>query len=92
MEKKLKSDEIAYQVTLRKYEEGLMSPIDLQTSANALIQSRASLLQKKLMYLLKSKQVDYYKGEPLIETPSTPQPPEGGAKENVIMNENNNNN
>ena len=66
MEKKLKSDEIAYQVTLRKFEEGLMSPIDLQTSANILIESKATLLQKKLMYLLKSKQVDYYKGKELI--------------------------
>lgn len=66
MEKKLKADEIAYQLTLRKFEEGLMSPIDLQTSANTLIQSKANLLQKQLMYLLKCKQVDYYKGEPLI--------------------------
>ena len=66
MEKKLKSDEIAYHVTLRKFEEGLMSPIELQTSANILIESKAALLQKKLMYLLKSKQVDYYKGKELI--------------------------
>ena len=66
MEKKLKSDEIAYQVTLRKFEEGLMSPLDLQTSANTLIESKAILLQKKLMYLLKCKQVDYYKGEQII--------------------------
>ena len=62
MERKLKSDEIAYEVTLRKFEEGLMSPLDLQTSANILIESKAMLLQKKLMYLLKCKQVDYYKG------------------------------
>jgi len=66
MEKKLNSDEIAYKVTLRKFEEGLMSPIELQTSANILIQSKANLLQKQLMYLLKCKQVDYYKGKPLI--------------------------
>lgn len=66
MEKKLNSDEIAYQVTLRKFEEGLMSPIDLQTSANTLIESKANLLQRQLMYLLKCKQVDYYKGKPLI--------------------------
>lgn len=66
MEKKLKSDEIAYQVTLRKFEEGLMSPIDLQTSANTLIESKANLLQKQLMYVLKCKQVDYYNGKPLI--------------------------
>lgn len=66
MEKKLASDQVAYQVTLRKFEEGLMSPIDLQTSANILIESRANLLQKQLMYLLKCKQVDYYKGKPLV--------------------------
>lgn len=66
MEKKLKSDEIAYQLTLRKFEEGLMSPIDLQTSSNTLIESKANLLQRRLMYLLKCKQVDYYKGKPLI--------------------------
>ena len=66
MEKKLNSDEIAYQVTLRKFEEGMMSPLDLQTSANILIESKATLLQKKLMYLLKCKQVDYYKGKELI--------------------------
>ncbi len=66
MEKKLAADRMAYQVTLRKYEEGLMSPIDLQTSANTLIQSKANLLQRRLMYLLKSKQVAYYKGEPLV--------------------------
>jgi Outer membrane protein len=65
MEKKLKSDEIAYQLTYRKFEEGLMTPIDLQTSANTLIESKATLLQKKLMYFLKCKQVDYYKGEAL---------------------------
>ncbi len=67
MEKKLKSDEVAYLVILRKFEEGLMSPIDLQTSANTLIESKAKLLQKKLMYLLKCRQVDYYKGKSLLE-------------------------
>lgn len=67
MDKKAKADEIAYQVTLRKFEEGLMSPIDLQTSANTLLLSKADLLQRKLMYLMKCKLVDYYKGKPLIE-------------------------
>lgn len=67
MEKKAQADEIAYQVTLRKFEEGLMSPIDLQTSANTLLLSKADLLQRKLMYLLKCKLVDYYKGKPLFD-------------------------
>lgn len=67
MKKKADADEIAYQVTFRKFEEGLMSPIDLQTSANTLLLSKADLLQRKLMYLMKCKLVDYYKGKPLIE-------------------------
>lgn len=66
MEKKEKADAYAYQVTLRKYEEGLMSPIDLQTSANILLMSKANLLQRRLMYLVKCKEVEYYKGTPLI--------------------------
>lgn len=67
MEKKVRADEIAYQVTLRKFEEGLMSAIDLQTSANTLLLSRADLLQRRLMYLMKCKLVDYYNGRPLID-------------------------
>lgn len=66
MDKKEKADALAYQITLRKYEEGLMSPIDLQTTANTLLMSKASLLQKKLMYLIKCKEVEYYKGIPLV--------------------------
>ncbi|MDR0748214.1 MAG: TolC family protein [Tannerellaceae bacterium] len=66
MEKKKTSDEFAYQVTLRKFEEGLMSPIELQTSANALLESKANLLQRKLLYIIKCKEVDYYKGIPLV--------------------------
>jgi len=66
MEKKKDADNYSYQVTLRKYEEGLMSPLDVQTSSNTLIQSKANLLLKKLTYFMKCREVDYYKGEPLI--------------------------
>ena len=66
MEKKVKSDALSYQVTLRKYEEGLMSPLDVQTNATALLNSKADLLQKRLLYMIKCRQVDYYKGRPLI--------------------------
>ncbi|MDH6356477.1 TolC family protein [Parabacteroides sp. PF5-9] len=67
MEKKTTSDQYSYHVTLRKFEEGLMSPLDLQNSSNILLQSRANLLQRKLMFLIKCKEVDYYKGEPLVK-------------------------
>jgi outer membrane protein len=67
LEKKLASDRIAYQMTLRMFEEGLMSPIELQTSANTLVESKAKLLHRQLMYLLRCRQVDYYNGNALVE-------------------------
>jgi len=66
MEKKVVADELAYKVTLRKFEEGLMSPLDLQTSSNTLLESRANLVQKKLLYLLSDRLVEYYKGNKII--------------------------
>jgi outer membrane protein len=68
MDRKLLADELAYRVTLRKFEEGLASPLDLQTASGTLIESKANLLRTKLMYTLKCRQVNYYKGESLIET------------------------
>lgn len=66
MEKKVKADDLAYQVTLRKFEEGLMSPLDVQTNATTLLNSKADLLQRRLLYMMKCRQVDYFKGQPLI--------------------------
>ena len=43
MEKKVKADALAYQITLRKFEEGLMSPLDVQTNATILLNSKADL-------------------------------------------------
>ncbi len=65
--KQVKANELAYQLVLRQYEEGLMSPIDVQTTSATLLESRANLLQRKLMYIMKSKIVDYYKGVPFVE-------------------------
>ena len=61
MEKKVKADALAYQITLRKFEEGLMSPLDVQTNATILLNSKADLLQRRLLYTMKCRQVDYYK-------------------------------
>ena len=42
-----------------------MSPLDVQTSANTLLQSRADYLQRILLYLMRWKTVAYYRGESL---------------------------
>lgn len=62
MEKKVCADSLALQITTRQYEEGLSSPIDVQTTAATLLQSRASLLRCQLMLALKRKLKEYYNG------------------------------
>ena len=62
---KVEADAEAYRLNSRKYEEGLMSLIDLQLSANTYFSSKVELLQKQMLFLLKDKLVDYYKGNKL---------------------------
>lgn len=66
MEKKVASDSLAYHVTRRKYEEGLMTSLDVQNNAATLLESQTGLLQSKLTYLMKCRLVDYYKGQDII--------------------------
>lgn len=66
MKKKVAADELSYQITLRKFEEGLMSPLDLQLSANNLLLAQADLLQRQLSLIIKSRLVAYYGGSPLV--------------------------
>ncbi len=66
MQHKVTADSLAYQLTLRKYEEGLSSGIDVQTTSATLLQSKAQLLQCRLMWALKQKLVNYYKGFPIL--------------------------
>ena len=59
-------DRAGYAKEAIQMDKGLMSPLDVQTSANTLLESRATLVQKRLNYLIKCREVDYYKGKPLI--------------------------
>lgn len=58
--------ETAHQANLRKYEEGLISPLELHTSANRVTEAKAEELNAKLQYRLKTKLVAYYKGVSFI--------------------------
>ena len=68
MQDKVTADSIAYGITRRKFEEGLMSPIDLKTAAATLLESRANLERSRLTLVMKCKLVDFYSGTPLIDT------------------------
>ena len=65
LQAKTDADADAYRLNARKYEEGLLSLIDLQLSANTYFESRVTLLQKQMLYILKDKLVEYYKGNRL---------------------------
>ena len=61
-DKKAGALDISHQANTRKYEEGLMTVIELQTSSNNLLQAKAERLNCGLQYLLKERVVMYYKG------------------------------
>ena len=63
MERKVKADSLAYLLTRRQYEEGLSTAIDLHTTSIQLLKSRATLLQCRLMAVVKEQLVRYYQGE-----------------------------
>ncbi len=65
MERKVASDDIAARLNVRKYEEGLASPIDVQTTAVTLLQSKVQMLQSRLTYIYKQRLLTYYQGQPL---------------------------
>lgn len=60
------SAQVAYNVNKRKYDEGMIDPIILHTSANRLMRAKAEELNAKYVYHLKYKLVKYYCGEPLF--------------------------
>jgi len=62
MEKKVEADSLAYCLTAHQYEEGLSSAIDLRTTSAQLLQSKATLLQCRLMAMVKRQLVRYYQG------------------------------
>ncbi len=65
-QKKVSAAQLAYDGAERKFEHGLISALDLQTAANTLLQAKSDKLRARLQYIVKSRMVDYYNGQPLI--------------------------
>jgi hypothetical protein len=57
---------MAYDGMKAKYEKGLASAIDLQTTATLLLQAEAECLYTGLRYVAQQRMADYYGGKPLI--------------------------
>ena len=62
MKKKVEADSLAYQLTYLQFEEGLSTAIDLHTISAQLLHSKATLLQCRLMAMVKEQLVRYYQG------------------------------
>lgn len=60
LERKATADSVAYRFAKRKYEEGLMSLLDMRQMANAWFASQAELLRSRLLADVKRRLVDYY--------------------------------
>ena len=67
MQKKVVSDSLAYYMSSRKFEEGMLSTFDLHTAAQTLLESRIKELQMQLLLIIKQRLVAYYQGENLIK-------------------------
>ena len=65
MRRKVEADSLAARLVVRQFEEGIASPVDVQTATVALLQSRAALLQSRLGYVYVKRMLDYYQGTPL---------------------------
>ncbi len=66
-QKQIDAMKVAHDVNERKYKEGLISALELHTSANRLFESRVEELNTQLKYYLKNRLVNYYKGESFIK-------------------------
>ena len=67
MNKKVASDSLAYYMSSRKFEEGMLSTFDLHTTAQTLLESRIKQLQMQMLLVIKQRLVDYYQGKNLIK-------------------------
>ena len=67
MDKKVASDSLAYYMSSRKFEEGMLSTFDLHTAAQTLLESRIKQLQMQMLLIIKQRLVDYYQGKNLIK-------------------------
>lgn len=67
MNKKVASDSLAYYMSSRKFEEGMLSTFNLHTAAQTLLESRIKQLQMQMLLVIKQRLVDYYQGKNLIK-------------------------
>jgi len=61
-EKQLDADQLAFQAAQKKFDQGMITAIDLNTTKNRLANSSAQVLHAKLMFEVKKRVIEFYKG------------------------------
>jgi outer membrane protein len=61
-EKQVDADQLAFQAAQKKFEQGMITAIELNTTKNRLSNSSAQVLHAKLMVEVKKRVIDFYKG------------------------------
>ena len=64
--KTVEATALAHKAISQKFEQGVVSALDLQTSANRLLEAQSRKLNAHLQYIIQCRLVQYYAGEPLI--------------------------
>jgi len=57
--------EEAFRYTEQKFNVGLVTSVDYNTSKNQLLKAQSDLAQSKYEYIFKTKVLDFYRGIPL---------------------------
>lgn len=63
--KKEEYSTLSYNAGKKRYEQGLITIIDLNTTSNNLLQSKYDLLKARLDYVMRKRMVEFYKGVPI---------------------------
>ncbi len=66
--KQTESNQLAFEVAVKKKEQGMFNLLDLYASKNLLSNAQSELLRTKLLYLLKRKTLDFYMGKTIFQT------------------------
>lgn len=66
--KKVEASQLAYDGIVAKFENGLVTAIELQSAATTLLQAQSDRLRSQLQYMIEKRMVDYYSGIPFVHS------------------------
>lgn len=65
--KKVEASQLAYDGIAAKFDNGLVTAIELQSAATTLLQAKSERLRSQLQYMIEKRMVDYYSGIPFVQ-------------------------